>query len=1614
MTSELLDNDDILVKPIVANLYSDDTTRPMLGHDKQKLPFEFKQNNGTNMKQADCFLPREEWNNRDYHENSLLYGKIATGYEMEQEEMNEANITPPIVNTMKSILTRSESKQLPSIAEETHWDMQLEKKASDYVSAAATRKKRLGRVRKYRDKQFRIEQIVKHGQGIYRGMLRMQDDSGANRSVTNCKSLLVAYQDIQPYAIGGVKDGDPAIHCTGMGYLPWYSDDDELFLVRCYYCAQVAGTIMSPNDFVTQYQERFHGWNFHANMRTGQGQLTLLSDNGDHSLFTSYKENNLWYHYITVPTTDTIDKINRSEGAVINTMTRNTEYELWHNRLGHPGEKVMSLIHKHVLGVPTLRKHDFHRCEACMAAKMKKVPIGKSSKVVRQPISEEMPSEPGQHLHMDFGFVRGSDWAEKDDDGKLITSIDKYRSYLLIIDRATRYIWVFLTKTKEPPVAQAKGILEKFKGQYRYCTVTTDLGKELGKSKAFQKMVSETGYIMKTTGAHSSAQNGLAEKPNQDLARMMRSMLYGAGLGSKYWSYALRHAVYLKNRLPHSSLAWCTPYEKFNGCKPDLSKLKTFGSRVLIHNGKRKAKLDDISSVGTFLTYKGTNKIMYVRDRHSNEERIATHAAFDEAFMAESTLPVPPMAKALQRAGMKNLSDAKPTPIATTSIPTMKVKRLKDAAIVPKRASATAAGLDIYSAQEAVIPPQQQCKLSTGIAVEIPPSMSGQLQIRSSLALKHQIDLKAGLIDSDYRGEIFVILYNNGKNDFKVDCGDRIAQMVLHNVPAVEIEVNGDLSETVRDDGGFGSTGKKDIKQRRRVRFESDQDSLATIRSLSNVTLSDDPFMDVIEVSISNTGKHPTLGLQLKESDQWYDTVEVEDCKRATPAAKVHRWRTRLKKNTILAVNGREVTTASDVAKIFSECNSNDQHTLRIGLQERLSMNDDDGVPMLYFDQLQMVGKHLDDIKYDRHDNSQVPNPEWHQDNAKEKVLVNMMRAYVEHGTINAAKATIPRAIIPKGRQKASKLTRRKLKMRDDWNDWLESERKQLDQYEAQDTFGEPCKLPVGANVLDLLWAYVVKDDGRKKARCVCNGKPSNKNTAIFGYTYAKALDQVGSRVFWAAAAAKNMIVRGADASNAFAEADAPKIPLYVRVDQPFREWYTHKYPNKPPLSKDCVLPVKKALQGHPESPRSWATLINTILTKKLKFRPTSHEPCLYHGTFKGKEVLFLRQVDDFAVACKEESVTKEVIAAINKEMTIEVKDLGRLDRYNGVDVTQSKHFVKLSNATYIKKIKAGHESWLQHQKPISNKPIPMHSENEYIRRLESATPPADHDQQRALQLRMGINYRQAIGELIYAMVSCRPDISFPLIKLSQYSNNPAQEHYEAVKHLLQYLFATPEDGLYYWRETEHDELPALPFPINTPTTYKPDEATQPDHPTRMHAAVDADWAGDTNHRRSITGITLRLAGGTIFYKSKYQQTIATSSTEAEFTAACDAGKAILYVRSILEEIMLPQQAATVLFIDNHGALMMGNAQQPTRRTRHMDIKQFVLIDWIEHDLLTMKRISTSDNYSDTMTKQVGRVLHYRHFDYILGRIQPKYTKFKMQVSPFKDQLSVHSNMGGI
>ena len=366
-------------------------------------------------------------------------------------------------------------------------------------------------------------------------------------------------------------------------------------------------------------------------------------------------------------------------------------------------------------------------------------------------------------------------------------------------------------------------------------------------------------------------------------------------------------------------------------------------------------------------------------------------------------------------------------------------------------------------------------------------------------------------------------------------------------------------------------------------------------------------------------------------------------------------------------------------------------------------------------------------------------------------------------------------------------------------------------------------------------------------------------------------------------------------------------------------------------------------------------------------------------------------------VSCQDRETATHIINAINDKMTINVKELGQISRFNGVEVMQAADFVKIYNKTYIEKIMAQH-TWI-HNAVIDNIPVPMHHDPKYVRKLESAEP-ADDKQCRQLEKKYGFKFRQGIGELIYAMMMCRPDISYAVIKLSQYSTKPSEIHFQAVQHIYKYLWATKEEGITYWRTNQRHDLPKIALPaLKQDPNYTPGEQRQVLQPHILNAAVNSDYAGDHMHRKSVTGLSLQLAGGSILYKTKFQDTIALSSTEAEFTAAAEAGKYIKYVRSILDELGIEQDEATTLYKDNQGALLMANAQQPTKRTRHMDIKHFALQEWCKRDLIILHKIHTNGNWADVLTKPHGKVLFYRHMNHIMGRQTPKYKQNRYETS---------------
>jgi dUTP pyrophosphatase len=137
----------------------------------------------------------------------------------------------------------------------------------------------------------------------------------------------------------------------------------------------------------------------------------------------------------------------------------------------------------------------------------------------------------------------------------------------------------------------------------------------------------------------------------------------------------------------------------------------------------------------------------------------------------------------------------------------IRFKQLDLRAVLPKRGSALAAGLDVCSIEDIEIGPKQRAMVKTGLAVAIPPGFYGRIAPRSGLAAKNGLDVLAGVIDSDYRGEICCLLYNTSDERIKLAAGSKICQLIIEQIITPDAAWATDLDETARGAGGFGSTG---------------------------------------------------------------------------------------------------------------------------------------------------------------------------------------------------------------------------------------------------------------------------------------------------------------------------------------------------------------------------------------------------------------------------------------------------------------------------------------------------------------------------------------------------------------------------------------------------------------------------------------------------------------------------------------------------------------------------------------------------------------------------------------------------------------------------------------
>jgi dUTP diphosphatase len=137
----------------------------------------------------------------------------------------------------------------------------------------------------------------------------------------------------------------------------------------------------------------------------------------------------------------------------------------------------------------------------------------------------------------------------------------------------------------------------------------------------------------------------------------------------------------------------------------------------------------------------------------------------------------------------------------------LRFKRLDSRATLPSRGSASAAGLDIHAIEDLTIQPGERALARTGLAVAIPEGYYGRLAPRSGLATKNGLDVLAGVIDADYRGEIRCLLYNTGDEAIHLPAQSKVCQLIIEKIITPTAVWADEISETDRGSGGFGSTG---------------------------------------------------------------------------------------------------------------------------------------------------------------------------------------------------------------------------------------------------------------------------------------------------------------------------------------------------------------------------------------------------------------------------------------------------------------------------------------------------------------------------------------------------------------------------------------------------------------------------------------------------------------------------------------------------------------------------------------------------------------------------------------------------------------------------------------
>lgn len=361
--------------------------------------------------------------------------------------------------------------------------------------------------------------------------------------------------------------------------------------------------------------------------------------------------------------------------------------------------------------------------------------------------------------------------------------------------------------------------------------------------------------------------------------------------------------------------------------------------------------------------------------------------------------------------------------------------------------------------------------------------------------------------------------------------------------------------------------------------------------------------------------------------------------------------------------------------------------------------------------------------------------------------------------------------------------------------------------------------------------------------------------------------------------------------------------------------------------NSDVVCRLNKALYGLRQAGRAWHTRLDKEL-RELGAVPSKIDPCLYlTGSGKNRSYIVVYVDDILIMSCDDSEIAR---IKDHLDAKFDVKKLGMIKYCLGLEFARREGEISAKQKGYIHEILD--RFGMAECRPVSTPLEPGLK----LERCESTTDDG----------RFEAPYRELVGALMYLSVATRPDISHAVSYLSQFNSCYTETHWKAAKRVLRYLRGTDDVGLVY--------------------------SCSRDAPVMF---ADADWGNCTLDRRSYTGYVFVMSGGAVSWESRKQQTVALSSTEAEYMALSEATKDALCMKRLLGELGLDLDEM-VIKSDNIGAQRLGTNPVYHARSKHIDIRHHFVREAVEEGSILIQHVSSEEMAADILTKGLPRGRH--------------------------------------